>query len=63
MMVRRISSFDLVLYLETLPAQDGEHGIKSCGGFALNYWFIFTGDTVFSCLIHPLSSSSYTYKP
>ena len=35
MMVRRISSFDLVPYLAILPAQDGEHGIKICGGLAL----------------------------
>ena len=60
LMGRRISSFDLVLYLETL--QDGEYGVKSCGGLALNYLFIFTGDTVFSRLIYPLSSSSYTYS-
>ena len=38
MMVKRISSFGLVLYLETLPAQDGEHGVKSCGGLVLDYW-------------------------
>lgn len=60
MMVIRISSSDLVLYLETL--QDGEHGVKSCGGLGLIYSFIFTGDTVLSRLIYPLSSSSYTYS-
>ena len=54
MMVRkRISSFDLVLYLGTLLAQDGEHGVKGCGGLLLDYWFIFTGDTVFSPLYIP----------
>ena len=47
MMVRRISSFDFVLYLETLPAQDGKHGVKGCEGSALNYWFVFTGYTEF----------------
>ena len=35
MMVRRISSFDLILYLKTL--QDGEHGVNGCEGIVWNY--------------------------
>lgn len=43
MMVRRFSSFDLFLWLETLPVQDGKHG-GSYGELDLYYSVIFTED-------------------